>query len=207
MFNIHFEQVVAVLAFRLGLDFLHEALVEVLRDVLAVHLHERVHRDDLENHGEVLARRHGDDDFRDAYAHDDLLELVEAGAVVVRVALPGLEFHDDFDLLYLADGVDTEHRADVEDSHAADFHVVADERVGPADDAVTYVANMDNVVCNHAVAAFYKVEYAFGFAHVAVAHEEHTDTVDVHEAPVDNGMRREELFEDALCNLVEFVGV
>ena len=82
--------------------------------------------------------------------------------------------------------------------------MVPNQRVGATDNGLAHVTDVNNVICNHAMPTFDKVEHAFGLAHVAIAHIEHADAIDIDETPVDNGMRRKELFENPLRHLEEF---
>src|SRR5436190_23184451 len=103
---------------------LEEALVEVLRRIHAAVAQQVVHRHHLTDDGEILARveRHGHERQRDV---EELGRLpVEAGAIVLARRVPVVELDHDLDALLLAHRPDTEQRADVDQPHTADLHVV-----------------------------------------------------------------------------------
>ena len=66
------------------------------------------------------------------------------------------------------------------------------------------MANVNNIIGDHAVPAFDKVEHAFGLAHVAIAHIEHAHAINVHKASVNYSMRSKELVENSLAHLEKF---
>ena len=100
--------------------------------------------------------------------------------------------------------MDTKHRADVQNADTANFHVMPNQRIGTTNNGLAHMTDVNNIIGHHAVPTFDKVEYAFGLAHIAVAHVEHANAIDIDEAPVNNGMRRKELFEYLLRYLEKF---
>lgn len=104
---------------------------------------------------------------------------------------------------FFADGGNAEHRLDVDNADAADFHVVLDDRFGFADERVADARNADGVVGDKTVPALYEIEDAFRLADVAIADVEHAHAIDIDETCVDGSVRGEELFQEPLSFLGE----
>src|SRR5207249_7880273 len=97
-----------------------QALVEGLGRVHTAVAEQVVHRHDLADHGEVLARVQGHHDDRQAHVEQGRLPGVQSGAVVLATRLPVFQLHHDLDALLLAHGADPEQPLDVDQADPAD---------------------------------------------------------------------------------------
>src|SRR5438552_2826014 len=187
---------------------LEEAFVEVLRRIHAAVAQQVVHRHHLTDYREILARveRHGDERQRDV---EQLRRLpVEAGTIVLPRRVPVIELDHDFDALLLAHRADSEQRADVDQPHAADLHVVPCQLVTPADQHVVPMPrDVDDVVRHQAVTALHQIEHALALADPRAAQEQETHAEHVGERRVHRGVRRERLVEERLQAAIELGGL
>jgi hypothetical protein len=109
-------------------------------------LEKMVQRDDLGDHGDVLARVQRYDHPRHLHSQNVDQLGIEPRAIVVRLLVPGFELNDHLDPLLLADRPDPEQGRDVDDADAADLHVMALQLVPAADDDLGSVPRDDHDV-------------------------------------------------------------
>src|SRR5439155_948026 len=189
-------------------ETLEQPVVEQARRIHAAVPQQVVHRNDLTDHGQVLPRveRYGDD--RQSHLEHLSRLAVDPGAVIFARRLPVFELDDDLDPLLLAHGTDAEQRADVDQPHAADLHVVLGQFVpAPDQDIVAPARNVNHVVRNQPVAALHQIEDAFAFPDARAAEEQQAHTEHIGERRVHGGRGREGLVQKGLEAAVELRGL
>src|SRR6266487_5514791 len=138
-------------------EALEQPVVERPRRIHAAVAQQVVHRDDLTDYRQVLSRveRHSDQRQRDLEHLSGL--AVEPGAIVLARRIPVLELHDHFDTLLLPHGADAEQGADIDQPHAADFHVVLGQLVPATDQQIVAAArDVHDVVPDQPMAALHQ---------------------------------------------------
>src|SRR5205823_9381918 len=185
-------------------EALEEPVVEGARRVHAAVAEQVVHRHDLADHGQVLAGVERDRDHREGHVEHARRLTVDPGAVVLARRVPLVELHHDLDALLLPHRPHAEQGADVDESDAADLHVVLRQLVAAADqDVVAAPRDVDDVVRDQAVAALDQVEHAFALADPGLAEEQQAHAEHVGERRVHAGARREHVVQEGLEAAVE----
>src|SRR5260370_13336109 len=134
------------------------------------------HRDDFADHGEILSGIQGNRHERQGDVEQLGLLLVETGAIVFARVIPIFEFHYDLDALLLPDGANAEQRVDVDQSNAADLHIVPRDLLPAADEhIVTAPGDVHDVVGDEAVPPLHQVEHAFALADPGAAAKQQAD--------------------------------
>src|SRR6266566_2646873 len=187
---------------------LEQPVVERPRRIHAAVAQQVIHRDDLTHHREVLPRveRHGDERQRDLEHLGGL--TVDPGAIVLARRIPVLELDDHLDTLLLPHGADAEQRADVDQPHAPDFHIVLGELVPPTDQHVVPPArDVDDVVRDQPMAALHEIEHALALPDARAAEEQQAHAEHVGERRVHRGGRRERVVQERPEAAVELRGL
>jgi len=157
-----------------------EAVVEILRRVVAHDLEGLDHGGDLDQPGDVAALADVEFHVGDLDAEDVVVVLLEAGAFLGDVGGPFAEGDDEVDALAGADALDAEHLGDVEDADAAALHVAAVEVAGGgAEFALVEEADAGEVVGDEGMAAGDEGEGTLGFADAGVAADHDADALHV----------------------------
>src|SRR5512146_3455295 len=181
-----------------------QTVVEVLCRVHAAVAQQVAHGHDLADHREILSRveryrhqRHGD-------AEDGGLLRIEAGPVVFACGIPVLELYHDLDPLLLPHRPDAEQLLDVDQSDAADLHVMARHLVATTDQDVHPAArDVYHVICHQSVAPLHQVAHALALADPGAAHEQPPDAVHVRERAVQRRRGGEHIVQVRLQAAVE----
>src|SRR5438094_1430336 len=111
-----------------------QTVVEGARRVHPAIAEQVIHRHDLTDYGEVLARVEGHRDERQRHVEDLRGLAVNAGAVVFARRVPIVELDHDFDAFLLAHRTDAEQGANVDQPDRADLHVLLGQFVPAPDD-------------------------------------------------------------------------
>src|SRR5207253_6527325 len=146
-------------------ETLDQAVVKGARRVHPAVAQQEVHRHDLTDYGEVLAgvERHGDQ----GQGHVEHLGglAIDARPVVFARRVPVLELDHHLDALLLAHRADAEQGPDIDQSHAADLHVMLGELVpAPDEHVVPTTGDVHEIVRHQAMAALDQVQHAFALA-------------------------------------------
>jgi hypothetical protein len=122
--------------------------------------------------------------------------LVEAEPVVVAVRVPALELHHQFDALRAARRRDAEQIAQVDHAEAADFHVMAGQLRGAADDDRRGASpHLHRIVGHETMATDDEIERALALADAALTDNEHPEAQNVHQHAVDDLAHGEPVLE------------
>src|SRR5208283_371013 len=125
----------------------------------------------------------GDGDVRNVHAQNFHEFLFHADAVHIRNFVPYLERDDEVQALFVANAFDAEHRGDVDDADAANFHVLARQFSASADDfAAVHQSDPCHVIGDQAVAALDERQHRLAFADAAFTANQHAHAEDVHHA-------------------------
>ena len=118
--------------------------------------------------------------MRQLDAEDFIVVLFEPRAFLGGVGRPLAQADDHVDALLQADALDAEHLGDVDDADAAALHIAAGERTA-AGHELALIEQLDHgdVVGHEAVAALDEGQGALGFAHPAVAADDHPHALEV----------------------------
>src|SRR5256714_1794703 len=103
----------------------HKAVVEGFGGIDAGVAQQMVHGNHLGDHGDVLARIQEDGDLRQLDVEYGRGLHVETRALDNRVLIPLFQLNDDFDAFLLAYRADAENCRDVDETNAANLHVMA----------------------------------------------------------------------------------
>src|SRR5690625_1801319 len=160
---------------------------------------EVVHREDLGDDGDILARVEWDSDPRDLDAQDIDLVSLYASPVVVVIIVPLLEVDHQLDPLLLAHCSDPEEARDIDDPDPSDLHMVSLQLMtAPDEDIVPPPIDHDEVIGDETVSPLYEVQYALTLPDPTPPGEEESDPVDIGEGAMDRRPRGEVLFEIGL---------
>ena len=97
---------------------------------------------------------------------------------------------------FVANALDAEHRGDVDDADAANFHVVARQFGAGADNfAAVHQRDLRHVIGDQAVAALDERQHCLAFADAAFAANQHAHAEDVHHAAHLGAARRKHRFQ------------
>src|SRR5437867_12563023 len=182
--------VAALAAGDLGVD----ALGEVERAVPAARAEEVIAGRGLDQHRHAAARPDGD-------AHQGQLHLEQRVAPrdqteAIGAAGPLDQLDHQVDLAFVERRERAEERLDVDHPEAADFHVVPEETRGaPAYAGGRGAAHLYHVVGDQAVSARHQVERRLALADPALAEDEDTEAVHLHQVAVESRLRRHAVLE------------
>jgi hypothetical protein len=124
--------------------------------------------------------------------------LLEAQPVVLRPRRPLDQLDDELDLLPVAHRRHAEEVLDVEDSEAADLHVVLEHLVPVAIHVALPPEQIDDVVRHQAVPTHHQIEGDLALADPRLAQQQHADAEHVDQHAVKVPRRGEGLFEERL---------
>src|SRR5882757_5299455 len=176
-----------------------EPLVEGGRGVHAGVAQQVIHRDDFANDREVLAGVERHRHQRQRHVEQLRVLLIEPGAVVLARVVPIFELHHHFDALLLAHRADAEQLFDVDQSDAANLHVMPRNLVPAPDQHVVAAAReVHDVVRDEPVTPLDQVEHALALADSRPAAKQQPDAEDVGQGAVHRRAGRERVVQEWL---------
>src|ERR1700682_3467260 len=138
---------------------------------------EVVEGNDLGDDGDVLPGVQEYRDLRKLHLEHRGGLYVEAGSLHDGILVPLFELHDDLDALLLADGADTKDSRNVDQTDAANLHVMPLHLVATSDQhIVAALADDHQIIRNQPVSPLDEVENAFRFSNSAHAREKKADS-------------------------------
>src|SRR5690606_2178498 len=181
-----------------------QPFVELLRRVVPRVAQQQVHRDDFRDHRDVLAGVERDRHGGKRHAEDLRRRAVQARTLVRLRTIPVRQLDHDLDAFLLADRTNAEQSANVDQSDAADLHVMGMEVQPPTEQyVIAAFRNLYDVVRNQAMPALDQVEHALALADAAATDEQEPDAVDVGHRAVHRRGRGERVVEPGLQPPIE----
>src|SRR5690349_21090173 len=163
-----------------------------------------IHRHDLTDYGEVLARVEGHRDERQRHVEDLRGLPVDAGSVVFARRVPIVELDHDLDAFLLAHRTDAEQGANVDQPDPADLHVMLGQFVPAADQHVVAAArDVHEVVRHQPMATLDEVEHTLALADPRAPEEQQTNAEYVRQRRMHRRGGCERLVEERLQATIE----
>jgi len=160
-----------------ALEPAQDVLVEFAGAVVAHFFEALVHGSGFDDDGDVAARLYRDFELGHFDTEDIHGEFIHADAVVDFVWIPVFQLDDELDLLFIANGADAEEVGYIDNSEAADFHVVADDFVCalPHEQRAIETADFDDIVSDKPVPPLDKCERCLALAYAGFAQKQNTN--------------------------------